>query len=291
MDSIRLLLFSALVGLAAPSPIATGESKRDRLPPSVPAFNIGLISVISPGGDASINLAGAAADASPPPTATTVTFDIGGIKPLVSRSAAVELGCTTSVDFQANTGCTWDGTSTLYPSTVTATQRINCHGCSMVALGWGRCPAMVVKGYKTAKTAFTETVTVCDTTTLKGLQTQAGLAAVITPDVRVENLMVANPQTSAGIALKPRETGKANADVAMKRADVAACPTTVMVIPEQHAGKTSTIYAKFTTTTVKVNCGGCPLVVSTALMAYGPPTVFDKTTTVPVGAKTTYACS
>lgn len=288
MGSIRLLLFSAFIGLAASSPIATGESKRDRIPPSVPVFNIGPLSVL---GDASINLAGGADGASPPPTATTVTFDVAGIKPLVSRSAAVELGCTTSLDFQANTGCTWDGTSTLYPSTVTATQRINCHGCSMVALGWGRCPAMVVKGYKTVKTPFTETVTVCDTTTLKGLQTQAGLAAVITPDVRVENLMVANPQTSARIVLKPRETGKAKTDVAAKRADVAACPTTVMVVPEQHAGKTSTIYAKFTTTTVKVNCGGCPLVVSTALMAYGPPTVFEKTTTVPVGAKTTYACS
>jgi len=289
MDSPRLLLFSALVGLAASSPIATGGSKRDRLPPSLSVFNISPLPVLPPDGYASINLAGGADDASPQPTATTVTFDLADMKPLVSRSAAVELGCTTSVEFQLNTGCTWDGTSTLYPSTVTATQRINCNGCSNVALGWGRCPAMVVKGYKTAKTPLTETVTVCDTTTLKGRQTQAGLAAVITPDVQVEKLMVASPQTSAGILLKPRETGKANA--VMNRADLEACPTTVVVMPEQQAGKTATSYARYTTTTVKVNCGGCPLVVSTALMAYGPPTVFDRTTTLPVGAKTTYACS
>ncbi|KAK1832626.1 hypothetical protein QBC39DRAFT_348461 [Podospora conica] len=288
MDSSRLLLFTALLGLAASTPIATGGSKRDRLPPTVPVFNIAQ-PLFYPAGSGSVNLVPVADDGSPQPTATTVTYDVAGIKPLASRSAFVELGCTTSIQFQLNTGCTWDGTSTLYPSTVTTTKRINCNGCSNVSLGWGRCPVEVVQGFTSAKTPLTETVTACDISTIQGLQTQAGLAAVITPDVQAENLMAASPQTSVSIALRPRETG--NAGAAVKRADVAACPTTVVAVPEQQAGKTSTTYSRYTTTTVKVNCGGCPLVVSTALMAYGPPSTFDKTTTLPVGTRTTYACS
>jgi hypothetical protein len=63
-----------------------------------------------------------------------------------------------------------------------------------------------------------------------------------------------------------------------------------VVQPERSAGKTSTKYSTFTTTTVTVECSGCSLVISTALAGYGPPGSFVTTTTLPVGAITTYAC-
>ena len=238
--------------------------------------------VVYPVQYASINLGVAGDNGSPPPTATTVTIDAGNMKPLASR--APEPGCTTTLQYNFNPACSWDGTSTKYPSTTTATKRINCNGCANLDLGWGSCPLMVVNDFKTAKTPFTETVTVCDTATLK----LNVAAAIVTADIQRRALNVASPQTSAGILLRPRETGKPNLE---KREDLAACPTTYVAVPEQQAGKTATSYAKFTTTTVKLNCGGCPLVVTTLPMAYGPPSVFDKTTTLPTGAKTTYACS
>ena len=72
--------------------------------------------------------------------------------------------------------------------------------------------------------------------------------------------------------------------------DAAACPTTLVVQPEKSAGKTSTRYATYTTTTVTVDCSGCSLVISTALAGFGPPFSFATTTTVSVGAATTWAC-
>ena len=69
-----------------------------------------------------------------------------------------------------------------------------------------------------------------------------------------------------------------------------ACPTTLVVQPEKSAGKTSTRYATYTTTTVTVDCSGCSLVISTALAGFGPPFSFATTTTVSVGAATTWAC-
>ncbi len=70
----------------------------------------------------------------------------------------------------------------------------------------------------------------------------------------------------------------------------AACPTTLVVQPEKSAGKTATRYATYTTTTVTVDCSGCSLVISTALAGFGPPFSFATTTTVSVGAATTWAC-
>ncbi|KAJ9158143.1 hypothetical protein NKR19_g3617 [Coniochaeta hoffmannii] len=70
----------------------------------------------------------------------------------------------------------------------------------------------------------------------------------------------------------------------------AACPTTYVVQPGQSAGSTSTRYQRTVTQTVRLPCGGCPLVLSTALAGYGPAGRFTTTVTSPVASTTTYVC-
>ncbi|KAK3352860.1 hypothetical protein B0T25DRAFT_453910 [Lasiosphaeria hispida] len=179
-------------------------------------------------------------------------------------------GCTTTLAKDPKGGCLdWNGVETVHPSTTIKYKSIDCHGCDYFFSDDFRfCPNRQINATERVSTPSTYWSTVCQPTTALGYEPQADASALTTT-------------SSLSITRTPVDT---------MAKDLAACPTTYVVQPEQSAGKTLTTYSRYTTTTVLLNCGGCPLVVSTALVGYGPPGVFTKTTTLPVGARTTYAC-
>jgi hypothetical protein len=69
-----------------------------------------------------------------------------------------------------------------------------------------------------------------------------------------------------------------------------ACPTTVTVTPPQEVGPVSTFYQRTSTVTLSLDCGGCPLVVSTQVQGLGPPVSYTKTITVAATVTTAYRC-
>jgi len=179
-------------------------------------------------------------------------------------------GCTTTLSETYGYPCSWDGTSTIYPSTTILFQQINCNGCTSVYVSkdYYYCPNQSINATLRAGIPSTSWSTIC--------QSSAGAAAPAATTPSAEYYGGAKDIRSPEDGIHP--------------AAPAACPTTLVVQPVRSAGKTATTYASFTTTTSTVNCGGCPLVVSTALAGYGPPGTFETTTTLPVGAVTTYAC-
>jgi hypothetical protein len=182
-------------------------------------------------------------------------------------------GCTTTMEDSYPYSCIWDGTTTIYPSTTVMFQQVDCHGCDSVYVHREIyfCPNQVINATKTAGIPSTSWSTICRPS---GLARRAGQATATLPDAQYL------PTPRAEFEARNPQGG----------IQPPACPTTLVVQPERSAGKTSTSYSTYTTSTVTVNCGGCPLVISTALAGYGPPGSFVTTTTLPVGAKTTYAC-
>lgn len=320
MDLSRLLLLSALLTHASASPIAAGGLKKDIPSPLSPASHViwsskphapppqatqtgdpGILSSITPNGlvhDVSRK---------PSPTRTSIRDD-EAMKPILNRRDVhersdfslvtlapdlplsdrislfpIEPGCTTTLPRTTPRCWHWDGTETIYPSTVIQRTSINCNGCSFVQDNFYNCPNRQVSAFKRVSTPSTYWNTVCATSPVRVQTIEA--AATATGGARVEQGLA--PAPSPAITTAPTPTAALEARQGLFPV---VCPTTFMVQPEKSAGKTFTTYSRFTTTTVYLNCGGCPLVISTALVGYGPPTGFTKTTTLPVGTKTTFAC-
>ncbi|KAK5652892.1 hypothetical protein OQA88_9558 [Cercophora sp. LCS_1] len=306
MDFSKLVLLSALLSHASCSPIGTGGLQRGALSSS---------SSLIPDAPVLWSDSGVAGHHEPhaqrpPPTSTSVDRN-AVMKPIVGRDEGRagpfdpalpgalqprELqwgeGCTTSLPRNPSGKCSWDGTQTIYPSTTLRYASINCNGCDHVEDNYVYfCPNQRIEGTKYVSTAFTYWLTVCESSKLVAQRTDNARtevsAATVTSGsgLQIQELPAAAPSPAITSAPTPTASLAAREDVAP-----AACPTTFVVQPEKSAGKTFTTYSSYTTTTVLLNCGGCPLTLTTALAGYGPAVGFTKTTTLPIGTKTTYAC-
>lgn len=318
MDLSRLLLLSALLTHASASPIATDGLRKDIPSPLSPVSHViwsseppaappqptqtgdpGMLSPITP--------QGLVHDESRQPSPTRTRND-EAMKPILDRRDVqersifsfvtlvpdlplsdrislfpIEPGCTTTLPRTTPSCWYWDGMETIYPWTVIQRTSINCNGCSFVQDNFYNCPNRQVSAFKRVSTPSTYWNTVCATSPVRSQTIEA--AATATSGARIEQGLAPAPSPAITMAPTPTAVLEARQDLFP-----AACPTTFMMQPEKSAGKTFTTYSRYTTTTVYLNCGGCPLVISTALVGYGPPTGFTKTTTLPVGTKTTFAC-
>jgi len=191
--------------------------------------------------------------------------------------------CTTTLSEKVVSPCFWDGTRTIYPYSTTRYTSVDCHGCGQINVvkDWYHCPNMRINATQVVSTPSTYWTTVCEASTVLAAVKQRDTAATPTAD----GPLITTRPGAAEIQARPRKGRERNPQL-----DNAPCPTTFVIQPEKSAGKTSTRYSKYTTTTILLNCAGCPLFLSTALAGYGPANGFTKTTTLPVGTTTTYAC-
>ena len=303
----RFLLLSALLCHASSSPIVTVRASQDALSPSSPGPGVPFVpgdvsqhhdrdphSPVIPDIQPIIG-----ADREPIPV--TIRGQIRGRRgspdgpsrgalPLSESpgQTPLEEGCTTTLP-RIPWACSWDGTQTLYPSTTVRYTSLDCSGCSQVDSGNNIhfCPNKHIIATKTVTTASTFWSTVCEPSIIPAHPTEAEVARVTLTEASIGN---PTPKAAPIDIITAAPTPTVGSDPRQADAVLAACPTTLVVQPEQSAGKTLTTYSRYTTTTIRLSCGGCPLVISTALVGYGPPGVFTKTTTLPVGTKTTYAC-
>ncbi|KAL2267899.1 hypothetical protein VTJ83DRAFT_5176 [Remersonia thermophila] len=243
----------------------------------------------------------------------------------VSQPPSPAAGCTTTMSAApAGYPCSWDGTTTIYPSTTTVYHAVNCNGCQHVRViaEWYHCPNMRINGTSWANTPTTYHSTICQPslsaraarpTEVDALATptanaaanaaadadhdpnqptRAGTGAVIpsqpTATATAATAATADAQAQGQGQPQPHEALRLAREAAPQAAT--ACPTTLVVQPPRSAGRTATSYSSWTTSTLQVPCGGCDLFVSTALAGYGPPATFETTTTLPVGTVTAYAC-
>lgn len=201
-------------------------------------------------------------------------------------------GCTTTFPNTYGFGdCAWDSTYTIYPSTAIRYKSVDCRGCDHVVVDAIHfCPNRIISATKRASTASTFWSTVCEPSrgpVLNDVEVRAPATTTVSEPL---GTLAPAAAPSPVITTAPKATAALGARQGAGL-ELLACPTTKLVQPEMSAGKTKTTYARYTTTTIYVACGGCPLVVSTALAGYGPPVTFTKTTTLPVGTRTAYACS
>ncbi|KAM0463519.1 hypothetical protein ACHAO4_000236 [Trichoderma viride] len=88
------------------------------------------------------------------------------------NEAASHANCTTTLTLTQSRlptppywpQCSWDGTLSIYSSTVTVESSIDCHGCSDVrvtAVPVVHCPAMIITASEHVATPSTEHRTVC----------------------------------------------------------------------------------------------------------------------------------
>ncbi|KAH6857071.1 hypothetical protein B0I37DRAFT_426783 [Chaetomium sp. MPI-CAGE-AT-0009] len=150
-------------------------------------------------------------------------------------------GCTTTLSETYGYPCSWDGTTTMYPSTTVLFQQVNCNGCDSVYVykELYHCPNMSINGTLKVAVPSTSWSTVCQQSAKLARRTETDAPATTTPSAESGAKDVRSPEDG----FQP-----------------AACPTTLVVQPVRSAGKTATSYASFTTTTVAVSCGACPLV-------------------------------
>jgi hypothetical protein len=208
-----------------------------------------------------------------PPTDTSFATQPGGPFTPVSYSGAK--GCTYTMSETVPYPCDdWNGIETHYPSTATSTAYVNCHGCQNVQVDkqlWF-CGNQIVYGSTAVLTPTIITTTACATTTATHLTPVTAFTPPPHPT---------RPPTRSPFVARQNNLLEQQPD---------ACPTTYVVQPSQSAGGTSTKYQQTVTETVRLPCGGCPLVLSTALFGPGPAGRFTATVTSPVGVSTTYAC-
>ncbi|KAM7187348.1 hypothetical protein V8F20_011012 [Naviculisporaceae sp. PSN 640] len=285
----KLAILSALLAGVSSSPLLPqgqqGNDENVLSPRAAPAPAAGLpVQPIRPvplePGRASQRLRVPQPSQTAPPTPTLVPrLDIMPAstampEPNIGFVPAPAPGCTSTLsEGRLATPCYWDYTKTIYPFTTTLYKSVDCHGCSAlnVVKEWYYCPNMRIEGTKEVATPSTVWSTVCESSIALVKRNEATATAEDQP------LITAQPELKRSRGRTPQ-------------ADIVQCPTTYVVQPEKSAGKTLTTYSKFTTTTVYLNCKGCPLSISTALAGYGPANGFTKTTTLPVGVTTTYAC-
>jgi len=311
MDIARLVLLSALLCHASASPIANNRPLGKRSTTSGEP-----IPTLSP----SSQRHGSYHPQDPPLRNRVSLHD--AMKPIVGRQLPPErpniananqdaltvmlnqpaAACTATVSKTPWKCPSWDGTFTIYPSATLATKSVDCKGCDYVFNDdeIHFCPNMPISITTMAKTASTFWTTVCAKSPGALVQPTQPAIAAITPasDAPVRARMPAPEPAPVAITAAPTPTaglqvrqGTAALHPLPGGPGPAACPTTLVVQPEQSAGKTQTSFARWTTTTLYVPCGGCSLAVATGLVGYGPPGVFTKTTTIPVGTKTAYACA
>ncbi|KAK0741999.1 hypothetical protein B0T21DRAFT_283431 [Apiosordaria backusii] len=208
-------------------------------------------------------------------------------------------GCTTTSYEAWVYPCSWSGTQTLYPTTTTLFKEVNCNGCENIIIwrDYSSCPNMVINKTERVNTASTYWSTICKPTALFAKRTADNVPAIQTPNsysigggqdqVPIPAAAQITPFPKPAVDLRsPRYGHGVGGNL---QPDI--CQTTLVLQPPQSAGKTSTKYSRYTTTTISVNCSGCTsLVVSTALAGHGPPVVFTTTATLLVGTATAYAC-
>jgi hypothetical protein len=186
--------------------------------------------------------------------------------------------CTWTISLP-DQGCPfWNSIETVYPSTAIRTAHVDCHGCQdvLVTASLRHCPNMHITATEFATTPSVTWTTACATSTAAaGSRRRRGPAVAV----------AAVPAPTPVGEVERREPQLNLADQ-----NPAACPTTYVLQPAQTAGSTATRYQQTVTETVKLPCGGCSLVVSTALLGYGPPGRFTTTTTLPLSTATAYAC-
>ncbi|KAB5532515.1 hypothetical protein GE09DRAFT_973291 [Coniochaeta sp. 2T2.1] len=204
-------------------------------------------------------------------------------KPTATALQAPGKRCTWTVSEQVPYPCSWNGIETAYPAIVTSTKYSDCHGCLDIQVDkqlW-YCPNQIVSATAVVHTSKTIWTTACAPTTIYGQATAWAAAPAITSQapVRTEPLVLDVP-------VAERRSPQGN----LVEQQPAACPTTYVVQPGQSAGSTSTRYQQTVTSTLRLPCGGCPLVLSTALAGYGPAGRFTTTITAPVATSTTYVC-
>lgn len=178
---------------------------------------------------------------------------VGYPSPVVSPTT----GCTYTTYEPVPYPCDkYDFTETHYPSTATETAYIDCHGCSDVEVD--------------------KQLWYC------GLQPVYDTITALTPTTTITTACSLSPTDP----IQPRRPDPQNAALAD-----ALCLTTVVVQPSLSAGPTLTRYSTTATSTSQVPCGGCDLVVSTALLGPGPAGRFTTTVTSPTFTATGYACA
>lgn len=252
-----LLALAAFLGQGISTPVAAPEPQEDK----ALSFN--------PGG---------------PMLPATRTRNIGSSPPF--RGA-----CTTTIQqLEANPCTRLNGVETQYPSTSTAIAQVDCHGCSQVHVVKEvyYCPMEVMTAVEMAPTASTSWITVCSPSIALGPRaTDSAATGDVSPLPTPSPVVTSVPAANTG---DPQLELVRKAQGAQLNERDAACPTTYVVQPGKSAGSMSTQYQQWVTTMVQLNCGGCPLVLSTALAGYGPAGRFSETVTVPVGTSTIYSC-
>ncbi|KAK4175267.1 hypothetical protein QBC36DRAFT_27517 [Triangularia setosa] len=300
---LHLLLSSVLFILVLGSPIAPPDSQSNR-----------DIEVRAPGalvGDDELVLVPLPTWTTPPvrptrPILTTIPLEPAPAPVPTRRAIDIEppikaipqKGCTTTSYEAWVYPCSWAGTQTIYPTTTTLFKEVNCNGCENIIIwkDYSSCPNMVINKTERVNTASTYWSTICKPTALFAKRTAID-DTVQTPNS--QHIAGGQDQVLIPAAAQITPFPKPAVDLRSARNGYGVggnlqpdvCQTTLILQPPQSAGKTSTKYSRYTTTTVSVNCSGCTgLVVSTALAGYGPPGVFTTTATLPVGTVTAYAC-
>jgi hypothetical protein len=188
--------------------------------------------------------------------------------------------CTWTTSETVPFPCSFNGVETVYQATAISTRYVDCHGCLDIHVDkqiW-YCPIQIINATQVVHTPKTTWTTACAPASVPGQMTVWDATPAITTRMPVPT---AQPVPGA-----ERRSPQGN----LMEQQPAACPTTYVVQPGQTAGSTSTRYQQMVTSTVKLPCGGCPLVISTALVGYGPAGRFTSTITASVGTTTTYAC-
>lgn len=201
-------------------------------------------------------------------------------------------GCTTTLSEKGVNPCTtMNGIQTAYPSTETAYTHVNCNGCSHVHVVKQvyYCPMDVVTAREMVPTPSTSWSTICSPSTALGPRAPEPTGDTSSPPTP-HPVVTSGPAEGTVLPAEPQlELVRKNPNVQLGQREE-ACPTTFTVQPEKSAGSMTTEYQQWITTMVQLNCGGCPLVLSTALGGYGPAGRFTETVTVPVGTSTIYSC-
>jgi hypothetical protein len=139
--------------------------------------------------------------------------------------------------------------------------QVDCKGCAEVEVNTSpiiHCPAMIITASTQAATPTTQHITVCSPTPTPG-------AVLETEDLQARQLAIPLPKL--------------------------LCGTTLFISAGLDWGPTSTTYLRSTSTTSRVSCGGCSLVLSTKIGGQGPvykPTV---TLTASLAISTVYQCT
>ncbi|KAL8347959.1 hypothetical protein RB601_002778 [Gaeumannomyces tritici] len=215
-------------------------------------------------------------------------IDVEGIQPLPQRRGAPSseireaadagadadaAACTSTLTPTPRYPCTTEGYETVYPSTRTLLAQVDCGRCRdlFIPREVYFCPLRRILGIRTVNEPSTSWSTVCAATRLgrRDLHHHATRAAPA----------VAAPTTTAG-----------GGDTTERVKRQAACRTTRVVQPQRTAGPVATQHRRVVTETVRLNCGGCELQLSTAVGGYGPVVRFTSTTTLPTGTSTVFVC-